>query len=120
MIDLKNRTRQTKVYQYPRDVSAGPVRPQVMQVHRGHTNPKNGEKSLREKQIAVGGVLTLPPRGELKQLPDELLNHPALQRDIKNRKVLMKQRPTAKAASVAPAETKRSAPRVRKGGKAKE
>jgi hypothetical protein len=119
MIDLKNRTRETKVYQYPRDVSAGPVRPQVMKVHRGRLNPKNGEKSLAEQQIAVGGVLTLPPKGELKQLPDALLNHPALQRDIKNRKVLLKQRPTTTAASQAPAEPKRSS-RTRRSGKAKE
>jgi len=120
MIDLKNRTRETKVYQYPRDVSAGPVRPQVMTVHRGEFNPKTGEKSVQPKQIAVGGVLTIPPRGEVKQLPDALLDHPALKRDIKNRLVSLKQRKTTAKASVAPAEPKASSkPRVRKSFSAK-
>lgn len=90
MIDLKNRTRETRTYQYPRDVSAGPVRPQVLTVHRGHHNPKNGAVTVAEKTITVGGVLTLPPKSEVRGLPDALLNHPALKRDIAARAVSMK------------------------------
>ncbi len=118
MIDLKNRTRETKVYQYPRDVSAGPVRPQSIQVHRGVQNPKNGEKSLQAKQISVGGTLTIPPRGSV-QIPDVLLDHPALQRDIKARKVLSKvtKEKAPRAQSVAALEPKTSGVRVRKSSK---
>lgn len=105
MIDIKNRTRETKVYQYPRDVSAGPVRPQSQKVHREHFNPKNGEKTRVEKTVALGGVLTLPPKGEIKQLPDALLDHPVLQRDIKARNVSIKQYKASTSASTAPSES---------------
>lgn len=107
MIDLKNRSREQRVYQYPRDVSAGPVRPVDMQVMRGKHNPKTGEVQLVEKHVVVGGSLTLPPLGELKGLPDVLLSNPALKRDIAARLVIVKSyaNPT-KTASVAKAEPK--------------
>jgi len=105
MIDLKNRCREAKTYQYPRDVSAGPVRPQVINVHRGHLNPKNGVVTVQEKAQAIGGVLHLPPRGEVTRLPDALLNHPVLQRDIEARLVVVRKYPNpTTAASVAPVE----------------
>ena len=106
MIDLKNRSRETMTYQYPRDVSAGPVRPQVLTVYRGHLNPKTGERTIRPLQITVGGVLTLQPKASLSNLPDVLLNHEVLQRDIKFRRVSMKQKKTTSASSTAPPETK--------------
>ena len=115
MIVLKNRTREPKVYQYPRDVSAGPVRPQVMQVVRGHLNPKTGEKTSRNVEITLGGTLTIPPGGTVTSLPEVLLQHKGLQRDIKARHVLKKDVKTSKVASAAPVETKSSKPRVRKG-----
>lgn len=105
MIHLKNRSRETRTYQYPRNVSAGPVRPQTQTVFRSEHNPKNGEVTRREKQVTLGGVLTLAPKAELQNLPDALLEHPALKRDIRARLVsVRKQRTTAKA-SVAPVET---------------
>lgn len=111
MIDLKNRSRETLTYQFTKDVSAGPVRPQVIVVHRGKHNPKNGEVSIIEKSETVGGVLTLPPRGELKGLPDALAEHPALKRDIANGVVKMVRRaPPPKTANPEPlAKSKRRA-----------
>jgi len=107
MIDIKNRSRETRTYQYTREVSAGPVRPQVLDVVRGKHNPKTGEVTVAPKQITVGGVLTLPPKGELKSLPDVLLQHPQLKRDIESRAVSVKQHATAPAQpKPAPAEPK--------------
>lgn len=118
MITLKNRTREAKVYQYARDVSAGPVRPRVISVVRGKHNPKTGEKSRQEKQITVGGVLTIPARSSVV-VPDVLAEHPALKRDIAGRKVSQKAVKTTKKASVAPPEAK-AKPRVRKPKAAQE
>ena len=70
-----------------------------MTVHRGKLHPKTGEKSVREVQITVGGVLTIPPKGELKGLPDALLQHPVLQRDIRGRNVSVRQYEPKAAAS---------------------
>ena len=110
MIDLKNRSREVRTYQYPRSVSAGPVRPQVLDVARGKHNPKTGEVVIAPKQITVGGVLTLAPRSESKGLPDALLNHPSLQRDIAARVVIVKRYPNpTRKASIAPVEAKPAA-----------
>lgn len=124
MIDIKNRSREVRTYQYPRNVSAGPVRPQVLDVARGSHNPKTGEVVTAPKQITVGGVLTLHPKQTLKGLPDALLSHPSLKRDIDARLVSVKKyaNPTPKA-SVAPIEAKPAQPapnkstRKRRGSK---
>ena len=87
MIDLKNRTREARVYQYPNTMSAGPVRSTRQTVYRSEHNPRNGSVSQREKQILLGGSFSLQPREEVKGLPDALLNHPVLQRDIKSRAI---------------------------------
>ena len=115
MIDLKNRSREQRVYQYARDVSAGPVRPQPMTVVRGKFNPKTGETNLVEKPVTLGGVLTLHPGAELKGLPDTLLDHPALQRDIAARLVIVKKYSnpvrTASAVKVEPAPVATTKPK---------
>jgi hypothetical protein len=119
MIDLKNRSREVRTYQYPRNVSAGPVRPKVLDVARGKHNPKTGEVVVAPKQITVGGVLTLPPRSEAKGLPDALLSHPSLQRDIAARVVIVKQYPNpTRKASIASVEVKPdAAPATKKATK---
>lgn len=99
MIVLKNRSRETRIYQYPRDVSVGPVRPQVIKTHRGSHNPRNGEVRIAEKAVTIGGVLTLPPRSETV-VPELLTKHPSLQRDIAARLVVSK--PYAKPSPVPP------------------
>lgn len=110
MIHLKNRSRETRTYQYPRNVSAGPVRPQTQTVFRTKHNPKNGEVSQREEQITLGGVLTLAPKAEMQNLPDALLEHPALQRDIRARLVSVRKLRTTAKATAAPVE--KAAPAV--------
>lgn len=89
MIDLKNRSRETRTYQFSRDVSAGPVRPRVLDVARGKHNAKTGEVVIAPAQITVGGVLTLPPRATVRGLPESLLSHPSLKRDIDAREVVV-------------------------------
>jgi hypothetical protein len=118
MIDLKNRTREARVYQYPDSVNAGPVRPKRQTVYRSEHNPRNGNVTRRERSVLLGGSLSLPPRGEVKGLPDALLNHPTLQRDIKSRAVRVvhhkepvKPKPKAKAAAP---KSKKSSKRSRR------
>lgn len=118
MIDLKNRTREQRVYTYPQDVSAGPVRPTRQTVLRSTHNARNGNIVRREEVVTLGGALTLPARGEVTGLPDILLSHPALQRDIKARnvKVTHRREKTAEASKV-PAAKKAAKKRSSRRGK---
>ena len=108
MIELKNRTRETLTYQYAAAMSAGPVRPQVVEVHRGEHNPKTGQITRKRIDVALGGVLTLDPKSSRKGLPDALADHPGLKRDIAARRVTLIQHknPTPTKASAAPIERK--------------
>lgn len=121
MIDLKNRSRETRTYQYPRSMSAGPVRPSVLDVARGKHNPKTGEVVVAPKQITVGGVLSIPPRSTMKGLPDALLDHPALKRDIAARVVIVNKypNPTAKASVATVEQTKAEASATKKTKKSR-
>lgn len=102
MIDLQNRSRETRTYQYPKTVSAGLVRPKTQIVHRTNHNPRTGKKARREQEIVLGGVLTLGPKQTLRNLPDVLLKHPRLKRDIASRAVkLVSHTTTTKASSAA-------------------
>lgn len=91
MIDLKNRTRETRTYQYPATVTAGPVRPTTQKVYRSMHNPRTGKIVRREKEVTLGGVLTLGPKTTLTGLPKVLLAHEGLQRDIAARSVKLTQ-----------------------------
>lgn len=89
MIILKNRGRRERLYQFPKTVSAGPVKPKRMKVYRSVHNPRTGEISRREVEIQVGGVLRIGPK-ESVTIPEHLLNHPGIQRDIKARALIKK------------------------------
>ncbi len=105
MIDLKNKTRETRTYQFDRSVSAGPVRPKVIEVIRGHHNPKTGEVTKRPTKITVGGVLTLRPRETATQLPDAILSNSTIAREIEYGVLAVKRHPKPRVvASVAPVE----------------
>lgn len=99
MIDLKNRSRETLTLQYPRDVSAGPVRPQVITAPRSSFNAKTGERVRKDEQLTIGGVLTIPPRATVTRLPEVLLDHPVLKREIAARRVIVKPSPERKRAA---------------------
>src|SRR5690606_8176019 len=87
MVILKNRTGELRTYQFSRSVSGGPVRPKTIRVHRGRHNPRTGEKGTVERPITVGGVLTLLPNAASAPLPDWVVEHPVIARDLKNRKL---------------------------------
>ena len=116
MIDLKNRTKETVTCQFDRSVSAGPIRPQNIKVYRTQHNPRTGEKARVEKEVTVGGVLTLLPGQTLRGLPDVVLSHPVVKRLIDARrlsaspykpKAAAKAKPKAESTP-APASKKRS------------
>lgn len=114
MIDLKNRCRETLTYQFPKGVSAGPIRPQQMEVHRGKHNPKTGEKTLISKPETFGGSLSLRSKEVRKGLPDVVLSHPVIARDIAARRLVVLRQyepPKRSKASVAPAAAPKPQPK---------
>ena len=84
MFTLKNRSRKERLYNFPKTVSAGPVKPSKMKVWRSTHNPRTGEITRREVEIKVGGCLRIGPRESVK-VPESLLNHDGIKRDIKAR-----------------------------------
>jgi hypothetical protein len=108
MIDLKNRTKDTITCQFDRSVSAGSIRPQVIAVHRTQHNPRTGEKARVEKQVTVGGVLTIFPGQTAKSLPDVVLSHPVVKRLVNARRLSVVQHQPKKAAKKSAAASESS------------
>lgn len=111
MIDLKNRTKETFTCQFDNSVSAGSIRPQSISVYRTQHNPRTGEKSRVQKQVTVGGVLTILPGRTMKGLPDVVLSHPVVKRLVDARRLsVTKHAPKKGAKKAAPKSESSPAP----------
>lgn len=114
MIDLKNRTKEIVTCQFDRSVSAGPIRPQVITVRRTQHNPRTGEKARIDKEITVGGVLTVLPGQTLRGLPDVVLSHPVVARLVAARRLSASPHKPKAAAKAKPEAESTSAPASKK------